>query len=105
MRLFTRVQVRSPFTYTYTCIALSRGGGGGRSPQRTFRKIDLLLAALADVLPVEFIGKDLHFFPTTGTTAHKRFQILKLLKSGTVSWDGHIVLPTVFLGMPAFFIP
>ena len=52
--------------------------------QGAFCKIDLLLAPLASMFLVKLIGEDLGFLPTAWAFAHKGFQILELLKTGTM---------------------
>jgi hypothetical protein len=52
---------------------LSWGGIRSSAGQGAFCKINLLTAALADMLLVEFIRKDLNFLPTARAFAHERF--------------------------------
>jgi hypothetical protein len=55
----------------------------------TLGKINLLLAALADVFLFELIRKNLRLLAAGGALADKGLQMFHLLKSGTMQWGRH----------------
>jgi hypothetical protein len=66
--------------------------------QLALGKVYLLLAPLAEVLFVEFIGKDFGFSAAVGTLADKGFQVFELLITGTMLRCRHVRL----LSLPSF---
>ena len=69
----------------------------GAALETALGKVDLLTALGACMLSIEFIGKDLFYFPAVRALAAKRFEMFKLFISGTMLWCGHGDLPYAFM--------
>jgi hypothetical protein len=61
--------------------------------QGALGKIDFLFTALADMLFVKLIGKDLRLPSAVGALADKRLQVFLGLKSGAMHGCGHDLPP------------
>jgi hypothetical protein len=88
-----------------TSFALPAASASATGLQFTLFEIDFLSALAAHMCLVEFVGKDLLFRAAIGTVAGEGFQVLELLKSGTMLRCRHRHSPFSLLESFARFVP